>query len=36
MSMINSQQTIKGKSLVELAEQLEAEIRGAAREGKSL
>jgi hypothetical protein len=36
MSMVNSQDGIKGKSLVELAEQLEAEIREAAREGKSL
>ena len=36
MSMVNSQHEIKGKSLVELAEQLEAEIREAAREGKSL
>jgi hypothetical protein len=36
MTMVNSQDGIKGKSLVELAEQLEAEIREAAREGKSL
>jgi hypothetical protein len=36
MSMVNSQDEIKGKSLVELAEQLEASIREAAREGKSL
>ena len=36
MSMAHSQNEIKGKSLVELAEQLEAEIREAAREGKSL
>jgi hypothetical protein len=36
MSMVNSQKEIKGKSLVELAEELEASIREAAREGKSL
>jgi len=36
MSMVNSPNEIKGKSLVELAEQLEASIREAAREGKSL
>ena len=36
MSMADSQNKIKGKSLVELAEQLEASIRDAAREGKSL
>ena len=36
MSMANSQKEIKGKSLVELAEQLEASIRKAAQEGKSL
>jgi len=36
MSMANSQNEIKGKSLVELAEQLEAEIREAAQGGKSL
>ena len=36
MSMADSQNEIKGKSLVELAEQLEASIRDAAREGKSL
>jgi len=36
MSMANSQKEIKGKSLVELAEQLEASIREAVREGKSL
>ena len=36
MSMAHSQNEIKGKSLVELAEQLEAEIREAVREGKSL
>lgn len=36
MSMVNSQDGIKGKSLVVLAEQLEASIREAAREGKSL
>jgi hypothetical protein len=36
MSMVNSQQEIKGKSLVELAEQLEAKIREAVQEGKSL
>jgi hypothetical protein len=36
MSMADSRKEIKGKSLVELAGQLEAEIRQAAREGKSL
>jgi hypothetical protein len=36
MSMVNSQDGIKGKSLVELAEQLEASIREAAQQGKSL
>ncbi len=36
MSMVNSQDGIKGKSLVELAEQLEALIREAARDGKPL
>ena len=36
MSMVNSQNEIKGTSLIELAEQLEAEIREAVREGKSL
>jgi hypothetical protein len=36
MSMVDSKNEIKGKSLVELAEQLEAGIREAAREGKSL
>jgi len=36
MSMVNSQNEIKGKSLVELAGQLEASIREAVREGKSL
>jgi hypothetical protein len=36
MSMVNSQDGIKGNSLVELAEQLEASIREAVREGKSL
>ena len=36
MSMVNFRDEIKGKSLVELAEQLEAGIREAAREGKSL
>jgi len=36
MSMANSQDESKGKSLVELAEQLEAAIREAAREGRSL
>ena len=36
MSMAYSQKEIKGKSLVEIAEQLEASIRNAAREGKSL
>jgi hypothetical protein len=36
MSMANSRNGIKGKSLVGLAEQLEASIREAAREGKSL
>ena len=36
MSMAHFQNEIKGKSLVELAEQLEAEIREAVREGKSL
>jgi hypothetical protein len=36
MSMANSQKKIKSKSLVELAERLEASIREAAREGKSL
>ena len=36
MSMVNFRDEIKGKSLVELAEQLEATIREAAREGKTL
>ena len=36
MSMANSRKGIKGKSLVGLAEQLEASIREAVREGKSL
>jgi hypothetical protein len=36
MSMVNSQNEIKGKSLVELAGQLEASIREGIREGKSL
>ena len=36
MSMATSQKEIKGKSLVELTEQLESSIREAAREGKSL
>ncbi|MGO8753129.1 MAG: hypothetical protein ACLQNE_44875 [Thermoguttaceae bacterium] len=36
MSMAHSQNEIKGKSLVELAEELEASIRKAAQEGKSL
>jgi hypothetical protein len=36
MSMADLQNEIKGKSLVELAGQLEASIREAAREGKSL
>ena len=36
MSMVNSRDGIKGKSLVELAERLEASIREAARKGKSL
>ena len=36
MSMVNSQNKIKSESLVELAEQLEASVRTAAREGKSL
>ena len=36
MSMVNSQNKIKSESLVELAEQLEASVREAAREGKSL
>jgi hypothetical protein len=36
MSMVNSQNEIKSKSLVELAEQLEASVRHAARDGKSL
>ena len=36
MSMADSRKEIKGKSLVELAEQLEASIRDAAREGKPL
>ena len=36
MSMVNSQDGIKGKSLVELVGELEASIREAAREGKSL
>jgi len=36
MSMANAQNEIKSKSLVELAGQLEASIREAAREGKSL
>lgn len=36
MSMVNSRDGIKGKSLVELAVQLETSIREAARDGKSL
>ncbi len=36
MSMAHSHKEIKGKSLVELAEQLEASIREAAQAGKSL
>jgi len=36
MSMAHSRKEIKGKSLVELAEQLEASIREAAQAGKSL
>ena len=36
MSMVDSQKEIKGKSLVGLAEQLEASIRKAAQEGKPL
>ena len=36
MSVAHSQNEIKSKSLVEMAEQLEAEVREAAREGKSL
>ena len=36
MSMAHSRKEIKGKSLVELAEQLEASIRNAAQAGKSL
>jgi hypothetical protein len=36
MSIAHSQEQIKGKSLVEVAEQLESEIREAVREGKSL
>jgi hypothetical protein len=36
MSMTDSQKEIKGKTLVELAEELEASIRKAAQEGKSL
>lgn len=36
MSMADSQNEIKDKSLIELAEQLEASVREAAREGKSL
>jgi hypothetical protein len=36
MSMAHLQEEIKGKSLVELAEQLEASIREAAQAGKSL
>jgi hypothetical protein len=36
MSMVHSQDGIKGKSLVKLAGELEASIREAAREGKSL
>jgi len=36
MSMVNSQNGIKSKSLVELAAQLEASIREAAQAGKSL
>ncbi len=36
MSMVNPQDGIKGKSLVELAMQLEATIREGARDGKSL
>jgi hypothetical protein len=36
MSMAHSQKEIKGKSLVELAEQLETSIREAAQDGKSL
>jgi hypothetical protein len=36
MSMANSQKEIKGNSLIEMAEQLEASIRQAAKDGKSL
>lgn len=36
MNMANSQDEIKGKSLIEMAAQLEAEIREAAQEGRSL
>ncbi len=36
MSMAHSQEEIKGKSLVELAEELEAKVRQAAKEGASL
>ena len=36
MSMVNYKKEIKGKSLVELAEQLQASIREAAQDGKSL
>jgi len=36
MSVAHSQKEIKSKSLVEMAEQLAAEVREAAREGKSL
>ena len=36
MSMAHLQEEIKGKSLVELAEQLEASIREAAQAGTSL
>ena len=36
MSMVNSQDGIKGNSLIELAQELEGSIREAARGGKSL
>jgi hypothetical protein len=36
MSMVNSQDGIKGNSVIELARQLETSIREAVREGKSL
>ena len=36
MSMAHSQEEIKGKSLVKLAEELEASIREAAQKGKGV